>query len=133
DAGILVANASTVSAAEVTVKGSTSGIITLTSGAWTVSGNWDTSGVGATFTKGSSTVTLSGAARTLRTRDASNGFHNLTVSGTVTQNNATDVDGNLSISGTLTTSGNDITGGASLLVAGGGALTAGNSTITIRS
>src|SRR5438309_7297637 len=133
DSVILVANASTVSAADVTVKGSTSGIITLTSGAWTVSGNWDTSGVGATFTKGSSTVTLSGAARTLRTRDASNGFHNLTVSGTVTQNNATDVDGNLSISGTLTTSGNDITGGASLLVAGGGGLTAGNSTITIRS
>src|SRR5438309_2675503 len=133
DSGILVANASTVSAADVTVKGSTSGIITLTSGAWTVSGNWDTSGVGATFTKGSSTVTLSGAAKTLRTRDASNGFHNLTVSGTVTQNKPTDVDGNLSISGTLTTSGNDITGGASLLVAGGGALTAGNSTITIRS
>src|SRR5439155_331437 len=47
--------------------------------------------------------------------------------------NATDVDGTLSIDGTLTTTGNDITGGASLLVAGGGTLTAGNSTITIRS
>src|SRR5439155_526060 len=85
------------------------------------------------FTKDSSTVTLSGAAKTLRTRDASNGFHNLTISGTVTQNNATDVDGTLAIDGSLTTSGNDITGGASLLVAGGGTLTAGGSTITIRS
>src|SRR5439155_758383 len=58
DSGILVANASTVSAADVTMNGSTSGTITLTGGDWTVSGNWDTSGVGATFTKGSSTVTL---------------------------------------------------------------------------
>src|SRR5216117_44058 len=115
------------------MNGITSGTITLTGGDWTVNGNWDTSGVGATFTKGSSTVTLSGAAKTLRTRDASNGFHNLTISGTVAQNNATDVDGTLSIDGTLTTTGNDITGGASLLVAGGGTLTAGNSTITIRS
>src|SRR5438445_3732632 len=133
DSGILVANASTVSAADVTMNGGTSGTITLTGGAWSVSGNWDTSGVGATFTKDSRTVTLSGAAKTLRTRDASNGFHNLTISGTVTQNNATDVDGTLAIDGSLTTSGNDITGGASLLVAGGGALTAGGSTITIRS
>src|SRR2546423_2222499 len=133
DSGILVANASAVSAADVTMNGGTSGAITLTGGAWTISGNWDTSGVGAIFTKGSSTVTLSGAAKTLHTRDASNGFHNLTISGTITQNNATDVDGTLSIDGTLTTSGNDITGGASLLVAGGGTLTAGNSTITIPS
>src|SRR2546423_5580859 len=133
NSGILVANASTVSAADVTMNGGTSGTMTLTAGAWTVSGNWDTSGIGAIFTKGSSTVTLSGAAKTLRTRDASNGFHNLTISGTVNQNNATDVDGTLSIDGTLTTSGNDITGGASLLVAGGGTLTAGSSTITIRS
>ncbi len=133
NSGILLANASTVSAADVTMNGGSSGTITLTGGAWTVSGNWDTSGLGATFTKGSSTVTLSGAAKTLRTRDASNGFHNLTISGTITQNNATDLDGTLSIDGTLTTSGNDITGGASLLVAGGGTLTAGNSTITIRS
>src|SRR5439155_18904609 len=58
DSGILVANASTVSPADVTMNGSTSGTITLTGGDWTVSGNWDTSGVRADFTKDSSTVTL---------------------------------------------------------------------------
>jgi len=133
DSGILAANASTVSAVDVTMNGGTSGTITLTSGAWTVGGNWDTSGAGATFTKGSSTVILSGAAKTIRTRDASNGFHNLTISGTIAQNTPMDVGGNLSVSGTLTTFGNNITGGASLVVAAGGALTAGGSTITVRS
>src|SRR5256714_12998189 len=65
DSGILVANASAVSAADVTMNGGTSGAITLTGGAWTVSGHWVTSGAGSTFTTGSSTVNLPCAAYAL--------------------------------------------------------------------
>jgi len=40
DAGVLTANASTVQVSNVTMTSGVSGTLTLTSGAWTVSGNW---------------------------------------------------------------------------------------------
>lgn len=131
DSGILTADASTVSLVNVTMTGGTSGTIALTSGLWTVNGNWDTSGVGSTFTKGTSTVTMSGTAKNVATLDPTNGFNNLTIAGTVTQSNGIDVSGTLSIVGTLTTSGNGITGGANLTVSGGGSLIGTTSSIVV--
>src|SRR5207249_3100433 len=79
--GTLTANASTVTVGNVSATGS--GILTLTTGAWTAAGNWDTSGASTTFTAGTSTVTMSGASKTISLRNSSNGFDTLAVSGTV--------------------------------------------------
>lgn len=131
DSGVLTANASSVSLIDVAMNGATSGTITLTSGSWTVSGSWDTSGAGSTFTGGTGSVTFSGTGQTVMIRDSSNGFYTLVISGTVTQSGAIDVRGNLSITGTLTTSGNDITGGANLAISGGGALIVTTASISV--
>src|SRR5712692_9045543 len=131
NSGILTANASTVSVVDVTMIAGGSGVVTVTSGTWTVSGNWDTSGVGSTFAKGSSTIALSGATKTVRTRDASNGFNNLTISGSVTAASATDVSGTLSIRGTFITAGNNLTGGANLVIGGGGSLVGTTASLTL--
>src|SRR5256885_9126694 len=130
DSGILTADASTVTLVDASMTGGTSGTIALTSGASTLSGSWDTSGPGSGFTRGTSTVSLSGAGTTVRIRDFANGFHNLTITGTVTQGSAVDANGTLSIRGTLTTAGNNITGGASLTVSAGGAPAGGTSAVT---
>ena len=133
NAGILAANASAVSAADVSMTGGASGTILVTTGAWTVSGNWDTSGAGSAFTKGTGTLTLTGAGKTVKTRDASHGFANLTVSGTITQAGALDVSSALTITGTLTTAGNNIAGGANLTVSAGGSLSASTSALSLGS
>src|SRR5947209_16254625 len=113
------------------MAGGASGTLTLTSGSWTVSGQWDTSGAGSTFARGTSTVTLSGTSASVTTLDATNGFSNLVISGTITQNTAIDVRGTLSVTGTLTTSGNDLTGGANLTISGGGSLVGTSSSIVV--
>ncbi len=133
NSGILTANASAVSVVNVTMNAGTSGTMTLTTGTWTVSGNWDTSGAGSVFTKGTSTVTMSGATGTIRILGPSAGFYNLTVSGTVSAGSALDVSSTLSMTGTLTTSGNAITGGANLTISGGGSLTGTTSSLSVAS
>src|SRR5439155_17130745 len=95
---------------------------------WDVSGNWDTSS--ATFTKGTSTITLSGTTKTVQTRNSSNGFYNLTVSGTITQASAIDVSSTTLVSGTLTTAGFNITGSSNLSVSNAGDLVGSTSTMT---
>src|SRR2546427_547060 len=146
----LTAGTSAVSVTNVTMTGGTSGTITA-SGSWTVAGNWDTSGVGSVLTATSSTVTMSGAARTVKILNASNGFGALTISGTVTTASAITLAGLLTVSGTFDTTatnyglsvGGGLTGsgaagvlrsnGSTVSVAGtvsvnnaGGALTIGN-------
>src|SRR6266581_3408260 len=131
DSGVLIANASSVAVVDVTMTGGTSGTLTLTSGSWTVNGQWDTSGAGSTFARGTSTVTMSGTSASVATLDATNGFNNLVVSGTITQNTALEVRGTLSVTGRLTTSGNNITGGANLAISGGGSLIGTASSIVV--
>src|SRR5207247_5068308 len=97
---------------------------------WTVSGNWDTSGTGTTFTKGTSTITLSGTTKTVKTRNSSNGFYNLTISGTITQSSAIDVSNATSISGTLATADLALSGNGTLTIQTGGTLTANASAVT---
>src|SRR2546428_8459160 len=63
---------------------------------------------------------MSGTSASVATLDATNGFNNLIVSGTITQNTALEVRGTLSVTGRLTTSGSNITGGANLAISGGG-------------
>src|SRR5205823_989611 len=80
--------------------------------------------------KGTSTVTLIGAAQTVSTLNSSNGFYNLAVSGTITESTAIDVSNSLTVAGTLTTGGFNITGGSNLVVPNGGTLAAGASACT---
>jgi len=92
--------------------------------------NWDTSGADDVHKRQACPVRC---GQDHPDQDSSN-LHNLTISGTVTESNATDVGGNLSISGTLTTFwGNDITGGASLTVRDRWVADGRRNTITIRS
>src|SRR5947199_5664086 len=78
--GGLTASTSTLTFLDVTVGTGTT--FSFTSGACTCSGNWDSSA--GTFTKGTSTVTMSGTTKTVKQQSASvNGFYNLTISGTV--------------------------------------------------
>src|SRR3989449_5181441 len=80
------------------MTGGTSGTITLTTSSFTSTGNWDTSGAGSVFTKGTSTVTMSGVAN-IAILNASNNFNNLIISapGTVTQTGLVDVSGTLTV------------------------------------
>ena len=133
NAGILTASASAVAVVDVSMNAGTSGTITLTTGIWTVSGTWDTSGTGSTFARGTSTVTMSGPSATVRILGPTAGFHNLIVSGTVSAATALDVSGALSVTGTLTTSGNAITGGADLMISGGGSLIGTTSSLVVAS
>ncbi len=98
----------------------------------TISGNWDTSAT--TFTKGTSAITLTGAAKTVRTAGAANGFYDLAIAGTISQLSAIDVSDALSTSstGTLTTSGNNITGGAAVTLAGTGGITGTTASMTVK-
>src|SRR5437867_11064046 len=73
------------------------------SASWTVSGNSDTSGAASALTAALSTVTLSGAAKTVRILNASNGFGALTISGTVSAASAITLAGLLTVSGTFDT------------------------------
>src|SRR5438093_547750 len=98
----LTAGTSVVSVTNVTMTGGTSGTIPA-AGSWTVAGNWDTSGAGSVFTAASSSVTMSGAAKTVRILNASNGFGALTISGTVSAASAITLAGLLTVSGTFDT------------------------------
>src|SRR5439155_11452392 len=72
-------------------------------------------------------------SKTVKIRNASKGFYDFTVSGTVSQSNALDVSHTLATSGagTWTTSGNNITGDANLSLVGTGGLTGSTSSITV--
>ena len=129
----LTAGTSTVSVANVTMTGGTSGTITA-SGTWAVAGNWDTSGAGSTFTGPSSTVTMSGAGTTVKILNSSNGFGVLTISGTVSAASAITTAGFVTVSGTLDTTGTNygLTIGGGLTVSGPtGVLRTNASTISV--
>src|SRR5207245_1033891 len=89
NSGTLIASTSRVAVVNVTMTGGASGTLTLTRGSWIVSGQWDTSGTGSTFARGTSTVTMSGTSATVATLDANNGLTNLAISGTITHATAT--------------------------------------------
>src|SRR5437867_1772516 len=129
----LTTGTSTVSVANVTMTGGTSGTITA-SGTWAVAGNWDTSGAGSTFTGPSSTVTMSGAGTTVKILNSSNGFGVLTISGTVSAASAITTAGFVTVSGTLDTTGTNygLTIGGGLTVSGPtGVLRTNASTISV--
>src|SRR3989442_5101028 len=106
DGGTLAAGTSSVSVANVTMTGGTSGTITA-SGSWTVSGNWDTSGAGSAFVGIASTVLLTGPGATVRISNPANGFGTLTISGSISAASGIAISGTLTISGFLdTTSAN---------------------------
>src|SRR5256712_3479446 len=120
DGGILMASASPVSVADVTVTGGGSGVIIVTGGSWAVLGNWDSSGVGSTLTAGTSTMTFTGTSKTISLAPGQ-AFNHVTVAGPV------------SISSTLTAATLTVGSGAILTKTGHGivfnALTV-NGTIT---
>jgi hypothetical protein len=99
--GSMAANASTVSVVNVLLAGQTAGVLTLTTGQWTVSGNWDSSNTGAMFNAGSSTVTMTGSIRTVSLNDSTHGFDTLVPSGSILLN-TTLWARILTVSGTLT-------------------------------
>jgi hypothetical protein len=120
DGGILTSNASTVTLSSVTMVGGTSGIITVTTGSWTVSGNWDTSGLGSIYTEGTGIVTFDATA-TVTMLSADNVFDDLTISGgTVTLGSSIAVTNTLTVSGgTLAKSTFVLTSIGSLTLSGG--------------
>src|SRR3989475_342965 len=129
----LTAGTSAVSVTNVTMTGGTSGTITA-SGSWTVAGNWDTSGAGSVLTATSSTVTMRGAARTVKILNASNGFGALTISGTVTTASAITLAGLLTVSGTFDTTATNygLSVGGGLTVSGAaGILRSNGSTVSV--
>src|SRR3989441_3634311 len=105
NAWILTAHASAVRASNVTMTGGASGTVTLTTGAWTVTGNWDTSRAGSTITSRASTATVYRAGTNVKILNASNGFAALTVSRTVSAASALTTAGLVTVSGTLDTTG----------------------------
>src|SRR3990167_3156912 len=121
--GTLTANASTVTLGTVTMTGGTSGTITVTSGAWTVSGSWNTSGLGSAYTQGTGIVTFDAtAAITLLSTD--NTFDDLTISaGASTMASAVVVTNTLTVTGTLATSDLALTTGP-ISISNAGVLTA---------
>jgi hypothetical protein len=132
NAGLFTANASTVLVVSVTMTGGVSGTITVTTGAWTVSGDWNTSGVGSTYTQGTGIVTFDATA-TITMLAADNTFDDLTISaGTVTLASAVIVTNGLIISGgTLAKSTFALTSVGSLTMSGGDLTsTSGNSAVT---
>src|SRR5207245_10930749 len=135
NSGNLTADASTVSVSRVAMIGGTSGTITLTTRSFTSTGNWDTSGAGSVFTKGTSTVTMTGVAN-LAILNASNDFNNLVISaaGTVTQTGLVDISGTLTVNaGSVLASGTFTLTVATLAASMAGGITggaAGTKTIT---
>ena len=105
DGGVLMASASPVSVSDVTMTGGSSGAIVVTSGSWTVLGNWDSSGVSSTLTAGTSTMTFAGTTQTISVAPGQT-FNHLTIAGTV------------SISSTLTAATLTVTSGAILTKTG---------------
>src|SRR3989475_387593 len=77
--GVPSAHASTSTLSSLASARGTTGTITLTTGSFTSTGNWDTSGAGSVFTKGTSTVTMSGVAN-IAILNASNNFNSLVIS-----------------------------------------------------
>src|SRR2546430_17210471 len=63
--GVLMASASPVSVSDVTMTGGSSGAIVVTSGSWTVVGNWGRSAVRSTLTAGTSTMTFGVTTKTI--------------------------------------------------------------------
>ncbi len=133
--GIFTANASNVlNVSAVTMTGGTSGVITVTTGAWTVSGNWNTSGVGSTFTQGTGLVNfLTAAAKAITMLSTDNDFYDLSIDdGTATLSSSIDVLNQLNVnSGALNKSTFAMTVGGTVSMGGGDIIsTSGDVTIT---
>src|SRR3989454_530411 len=133
--GVLSPKASPGTVSSVLMTGGTSGTITLTTSSFTSTGNWDTSGAGSVFTKGTSTVTMTGGAN-IAILNATNNFNNLIISapGTVTQTGLGDVSGTLTVkAGSVLASGTFTLTVATLAANMAGGITggaAGTKTIT---
>lgn len=104
---------------------------------WTISGNFNTVGLG-TLNANASTVVLDGSSKILQS-DGGNTFHSMTVSGTVSISSGSgdlNVDGALSVTGTLTSDADRIYihNGGYLDIESGGTLTltsSSNSTLLV--
>ncbi|TLZ77759.1 MAG: hypothetical protein E6K08_02580 [Methanobacteriota archaeon] len=107
NAGILMASGSPVIVSNVTVTGGSSGVIIVTSGSWTVLGNWDSSGVGSILTAGTSTMTFAGTSKTISLAPVQ-AFNRVTIAGTT------------SMSSTLTAATLTVNSGAILTKTGHG-------------
>jgi len=129
--GILTASSSAVVVSTVTMTGGTTGTLQVTTGAWTVSGNWDTSGLGSIFTQGSTSTYTFDAAATVTLLSTDNTFSALTVSaGTVTLGSDAVVTNTLTISGgTVAKNTRALTLGA--LTMSGGDLTSTSGLVTL--
>jgi len=127
---VLTANTSTVSVTNLTMTGGTSGTITITSGAWSVSGNWDTSGASSTFTQGTSSVAFTGATKTIKLT-SSQTFATMSVTGTYSMSSQLSAGATTVSSGSLTTGTNNVTLTNTLTISGGFvAMTSGTITLT---
>src|SRR2546428_12059916 len=84
NAGVLAANASAVSVSGLTMIGGASGTLTLKTGSWAVSGNWNTSGAGSGFARGTSTRTLTRGRQTGSNLQPSQGVYHLALPGALT-------------------------------------------------
>jgi fibronectin-binding autotransporter adhesin len=89
--------------------------------ALSVSGNISTSGQGQFTHNAGSTITMSGSSKTISGTDIS--FSNLTISGSVTNNNTFVITGNLTVNGSIIASAGTITmNGTSKTIAGTGTI-----------
>src|SRR5207253_2805146 len=96
NAGALTANASTVGVSNLSMNGGTSGTITLTTGVWTVSGSWDSTGLGSILNSDTSTVTFTGTSQTIGLASGQM-FYNLTIGGTVSTTSTVTAAGALTV------------------------------------
>src|SRR5439155_1298253 len=81
NSGIYTSNASTTVLNSVTMTGGSSGTITVTTGAWTVSAGWDTSGASSTFSEGTTSTYTFDNTGTTTLLATDNTFTTVTVSG----------------------------------------------------
>jgi fibronectin-binding autotransporter adhesin len=96
--------------------------ITASATSLTVAGNLSTSGSGQFTHNAGGTLTMSGSSKTIAGSDIN--FANLTISGSVTNNNSYTISGNLSVSGSIAASAGTVTmSGASKTISGAGAIT----------
>src|SRR5206468_13133692 len=80
----------------LSMNGGTSGTITLTTGVWTVSGSWDSTGLGSILNSDTSTVTFTGTSQTIGLASGQM-FYNLTIGGTVSTTSAVTAAGALTV------------------------------------
>jgi len=120
-----------VSVSNVTMTGGTSGTMTLTTGSWTVSGNWDTSGAGSTFTEGTGAVTMTGAGKTVKLSTGQQ-FRGFNVNGGTVTMASFLLARTVTISaGTLTLGGFPLFVNGDLTISGTGSMNFDSGTVTV--